>query len=134
VEAFVKDDNARGLGFLRSLTLIVMAAILLYLGADFVQQANASRQRQEELERIEEQIAAAQQQQESLKELYQYVQSPEAAEAWARGVGWAKPDEVAVVVVAPPLEASSDVEDQEEAMAAPGSYRASWWDLFFGER
>jgi hypothetical protein len=113
---------------------MVMAAILLYLGADFVQQANASRQRQEELDRLERRIAAARQEQESLKELLTYVQSPEAAEAWARDVGWAQPDEVSVVLVAPPADTSLDVESQEAAEAKPDSYRASWWDLFFGER
>jgi hypothetical protein len=130
----VKDDNARGLRLLRSLSLVVMAAILLYLGADFVQQANASKQRQEELDRIEEQIAEEQQKQELLQESYQYIQSPEAAEAWAREAGWAQEDEVAVVVFAPPADARSDLDGQKDAVTAPGSYRISWWDLFFGER
>jgi hypothetical protein len=130
----VKDDNAHGLKVLRSLSLMVMAAILLYLGADFVQQANASWQRQEELDRLEWRIAAARQEQASLQELFVYVQSPEAAEAWARDMGWARPDEVSVVVVAPPADTFPDVESQEDAEKGPGSYRASWWDLFFGER
>jgi ribosomal protein L16 Arg81 hydroxylase len=111
-----------------------MAAILLYLGADFVQQANASKLRQEELDHLEQQIAAARQETEVLQESFQYVRSPEAAEAWAREAGWAQPDEVSVVLVAPPADARFDVEGQEETAAAPDTYRIGWWDLFFGER
>jgi hypothetical protein len=63
-----------------------------------------------------------------------YVQSPEAAEEWARQNGWAKEGEVSVVVVAPAVQSSPAGGQGSAPEAEPGSNRQAWWDLFFGEQ
>ncbi len=119
---------------LGNLLLIVTGVLILYMGSTFVQQASAHKQRQAELDQLEEGLEAARQEEALLEEQLQYIQSPEAAEAWARENGWAKTDEIAVVVVAPQAEASQQEEQHPEESDSPASRRASWWDLFFGER
>lgn len=118
---------------LRLFPLILMGIVILYLGASFVRQASVSHQRREELRQLEQEIAAAEQESTDLQERLTYVQSPEAAEEWARENGWAKQDEVSVVVVAPAARSSPDDTPGAIEESKPGSTREAWWDLFFGE-
>ena len=119
---------------LRLFPLVLMGIVILYLGASFARQASISHQRREELRELEAEIAATERGNVDLQERLEYVQSPEAAEKWARENGWAKQDEVSVVVVAPSAHSSpSDARSATEE-PKPSSNREAWWDLFFGER
>jgi hypothetical protein len=111
-----------------------MGLVILYLGVGFVQQARVSYERREELHLIEQEISVVQEENARLHERLNHVRSSEAAEEWARENGWAKEDEVSVVVVAPPADSSAGVQQDTEVAPAPGSNREAWWDLFFGER
>lgn len=118
----------------RLFPLVLMGIVILYLGASFARQASISHQRREELREIEAEITAIETENVGLQERLEYVQSPEAAEEWARKNGWAKQDEVSIVVVAPSAGSSpSDMLGTQEE-PKPGSNREAWWDLFFGER
>jgi hypothetical protein len=111
-----------------------MGLVILYLGVGFVQQARVSYERREELGLIEQEIMVVQEENDGLQERLNYVRSSEAAEEWARENGWAKEDEVSVVVVAPPADSSAGVQQDTGVTPAPGSNREAWWDFFFGER
>jgi cell division protein FtsB len=115
--------------------LIIMAVVVaIYLLVDFGQQVQVSNERREELASIQQQIAAAEEQQARLEEQLVYVQSGEVVEAWARQNGFAKPGEVPVVVVAPPGDGAVQTEEDSEGPVRPGSFRETWWNLFFGSR
>jgi len=116
---------------LRQLLLILTAGVLLYVGLDFFQQASVSQQRRADLRQVELEIATAQEEKAQLEKRLDYVRSPGAAEEWARENGWARPDEVLVVVVAPPAERGHGTEGNLEDLQ-PDSSRDAWWDLFFG--
>jgi cell division protein FtsL len=124
------------LGFfsLRNLLLVVTGVLVLYMGSSFVQQAGAHLQRQEELDQLDQQLAAALREEAQLEEELLYVQSPGAAEAWARENGWARSDEASVVVIAPEADASRQEEQDPRVGDSPESRRQLWWDFFFGER
>lgn len=118
----------------RLFPLVIMGIVILYLGASFARQASISHQRREDLRELEAEIAATERENVDLQERFEYVQSPEAAEEWARQNGWAQQDEVSVVVVAPSADSSpSDTRGTTEE-PKPSSNREAWWDLFFGER
>jgi cell division protein FtsB len=118
----------------RLFPLVIMGIVILYLGASFARQATISHQRREELRELEAEIAATETENVDLQERLEYAQSPAAAEEWARENGWAKEDEVSVVVVAPSVQSSpSDTHGTTEE-PKPSSNREAWWDLFFGER
>ncbi len=134
LEVFVTHIRIRSASPFRLLALVLMGLIILYLGVGFVRQANVSHQRREELHRLERDIESIRQVNARLEGRLTYVQSPEAAEEWARQNGWAKEDEVSVVVVAPAAQASPSGGQGPAEEAAPGSIRQAWWDLLFGER
>jgi hypothetical protein len=116
------------------LLLLLMGILIAYLVADFGRQVIVSYQRQEELRRIESDIEAARQETQWLRDRLNYAQSPKAAEAWARTQGWAKQDEVPVVVIAPPAAVSPGADEGAQQNLEPLSHRDAWWSLFFGER
>ncbi len=118
----------------RLLLLLLMGIVILYLGVSFVRQAGASHQRREELRRMDGDVATARQQNARLEEHLEYIESPEAAEEWARENSWAKQDEVSVSVVAPSARPSSGESRKLEEEARPMSHHEAWWDLVFGER
>lgn len=118
---------------LRLFLLILMGLVILYLGVGFVQQARVSYERRAELHLIEQEIVVVQEENARLQERLTHVQSSEAAEEWARENGWAKEDEVSVVVVAPAGESSAGAQQGMEVTPAPGSNREAWWNFFFGE-
>jgi hypothetical protein len=128
------DRKARRAWSLRHLLLIMMGAMILYLGAGFAQKVGLSLERRDDLRLLEEQIVMAQQQEAALAVELEYMQSAAAAEAWARENGWAREDEVAVVVVAPPSAAPLSSRGGLRTGLEPSSIREQWWDLFFGRR
>ena len=117
---------------LRLILSILMGIALLYLGWGFARQARVSHARREELLTLEQQITAAQQEKANLEEDLVSAQSPGAAEAWARQNGWAKEDEVSIVVVAPSGQPSPGVNQAQPGDSTPGPQREAWWNLFFG--
>lgn len=119
---------------LGNLLLIATGILILYMGSSFVQQIGTHLQRQEELDQLERRLETARQEEILLHEELEYVQSAEAAEAWARENGWAKSDEVSVVIVAPPADLDQQEGGNLEGDDSPRSGPEIWWDLFFGER
>jgi len=126
--------KGRGFISLGNLLLIATGVLILYMGSSFVQQAGTHLQRQEELDQLDDRLEAVRLEEALLEEELLYVQSPEAAEAWARENGWARSDEVSVVVVAPEGDASQREQQNPQAGDSPESRRELWWDLFFGRR
>ena len=84
-------------------------------------------------QQIGQEIAAAEKANSELEARLDYVSSDDAAEEWARENGWARPDEVLVVVMAPESQISPGDEPHQEDAVRPASNRDSWWDLFLGE-
>jgi hypothetical protein len=134
VEEFMTNRVARKSLPLGQLLIVIAVAVAIYLLVDFGQQVQVSNERREELERIQQKIAAAEEQQIRLEEELVYVQSGEIVEEWARQNGFAKPGEVPVVVVAPPGDSSPLTEQGSEDPTRPSSIRETWWSLFFGNR
>jgi hypothetical protein len=114
--------------------LLLIVLLLVYLVVDFGRQVVSSYQRQEELRGIERAIESAQNDTRLLEARLNYAESAQAADAWAREQGWAKPDEVPVLVIAPPASSSSTTDGSEQTNSDLLSHREAWWDLFFGER
>ena len=117
----------------RLILSVLMGAVLLYLVANFVMQTGERLDLRDKLHRIEQDIAAAEKANLELKARLDYVSSDDAAEEWARENGWARSDEVLVVVLAPESETSPGVESSPAEDVGPASNRDSWWNLFFGE-
>jgi len=128
------DGKTRRAWSLRHLLLIMMSAMILYLGAGFAQKVGISLERRDDLRLLEGQIVRAEQQETALAAELEYMRSAAAAEAWARENGWAREDEVAVVVVAPPSEVPLSSREGLRAGLESSSMRERWWNLFFGER
>jgi len=118
----------------RLILLILMSLVILYLGAGFVRQATVSYERREELHWIEQEIVDVQQENATLEDHLTYMRSSEAAEEWGRENGWAKEDEVSVVVVAPAAEMSAGGQRGLDDARKSSSNREAWWRLFFGEQ
>ena len=127
------DGKVRRVLPVRLILLILMGLVILYLGVGFVRQARVSYQQREGLHWIEQEIAVVQQENAKLEDHLTYAQSSEATEEWARENGWAKEDEVSVVVVAPAGESSAGDQRGLEGTHEPSSNREAWWNLFFGE-
>jgi cell division protein FtsB len=126
-------DRVRRALPINQLLLLLMGSLILYLVVDFGRQVVSSYQRREELQQIEQQVQGAQQETEQLNARLTYAQSPQAAEEWAREQGWAKEDEVPVVIIAPSAPDSSGGGSRSPVAAAAPSQREAWWDLFFAE-
>lgn len=119
--------------FIRILFILVML-LIGYLVVSFVRQVAVSQQRNEQLGRLDEAVAAALAEQSELESDLEYAQSVAAVEEWALSNGYVRPGEVAVVVVdsaGSPLEASQESQGRTLGEDAP---REAWWELFFGER
>jgi len=117
---------------LNQLLLILMGILVLYLLIDFGQQIRISQQQRERLDRLEQEILAAEQEQQQLMDEQAHVQSDEAVEIWARANGLSQPDEVPVVVIAPPGEPAGPGQQNPSQSLSPDQAREAWWDLFFG--
>jgi hypothetical protein len=117
----------------RLILSVLMGVVILYLVGNFVVQAGVRLDLRDKLHRVEREIAATEKTNDGLRARLDYVLSDDAAEAWARENGWAKPDEVLVVVLAPEGEAAPSTDISPEEDAGPATSRDSWWDLFFGE-
>jgi cell division protein FtsB len=114
--------------------LVLMGVLAIYLLANFVRQVAISQQRRSELSELEQAIADAQEERAELEEALTYAQSDAAVDEWARKIGWARPDEVSVVVIAPAASTSPGEEGSPEGGGGPALPRDAWWDLFFGTR
>ena len=117
---------------LRLILSVLMGIALLYLGWGFVRQVSVNHQQREKLRELEQDIEAAQQEAAGLEKRLVTVQSPAAAEAWARENGWTKEDEVSIIVVAPPAQPPPGSEGAVPEDNKTGPKREAWWDLFFG--
>ena len=127
------DGNFRRAFPYRLIISSLMGVVILYLAGSFVMQTGASLDLRDKLRRIEQEITAAEKANSELEARLDYVSSDDAAEEWARENGWARSDEVLVVVLAPESEASPGDEPRQEGAVRPTSNRDSWWDVFFGE-
>lgn len=128
------EGRVRRTSLLSQLLLLLMGILLLYLVVDFGRQVIASYQRQEELQQVERDIAAAQEETQRLEARLNYARSAQAAEAWAREQGWARQGEVPVVIIAPPASLVPEAAQEGQENPASLSPREAWWELFFGER
>jgi type II secretory pathway pseudopilin PulG len=128
------DGRARNSLPLVRILLILMGVLALYLLANFVRQVAISQQRRSELLELEQAIADAKEERAELKEALTYAQSDAAVDEWAHKDSWARPDEVSVVVVAPPASTSPGEEGRSQGGGGPDLPRDAWWDLFFGTR
>lgn len=117
----------------RLILSLAMGAVIFYLAVSFVMQMGTSLELRDKRHRIEQEIAAAEKANAELEARLQYVSSDAAAEEWARENGWARQDEVLVVVLAPEAGSSPQDERQQGDQVNPVSVRDSWWDLFFGQ-
>lgn len=126
------DGKMRNLLPFRSILFILMVLVIGYLGFGVARQAVASQQRREALRQIEQEIAVSHKEAEWLDERLRYIQSPEAAEKWARENGWVKDGEVAVVIVAPSTVEAPVPGREPDDTAHAVSNREAWWDLFLG--
>ena len=118
----------------RLFPLVIMGIVILYLGASFARQASISHQRRQELRELETEITETKTENVDLQDGLEYMQSTEATEEWARKNGWAKQDEVSVVVVAPSADLPNNDTRGTLEGPKPSPNRELWWDLFFGER
>ncbi len=128
------NAKARRRILINQFLLLLMGIVIVYLMADFARQLAVHYQRREELRQLDAEIELALQKQQDLEMRRAYVQSPQAAEEWARENGLAKEGEQSVVIVAPESAAALPSEEDAGAGPAPVSPRDSWWDLFFGRR
>jgi cell division protein FtsB len=127
------DGNFRRAFPYRLILSSLMGVVILYLAVNFVMQTGVSLELRDKLRGIEQEIVAAEKANSELEARLDYVSSDDAAEEWARENGWARPDEVLVVVMAPDAEISLGDDLRQEEEFGPASSRESWWDLFFGE-
>jgi len=129
----VTDRLAGKPGLMRFLLFGLIGVLVVYVGTGFVRQAQVREQQRAERARIEEEILFAQQVAADLEEQLEFVESSAAVEVWALENGWARPDEMPVVLIAPPGEPSkgSDLRAEDEIAPVP---QQAWWDLFFGDR
>jgi hypothetical protein len=130
----VAVDKTRWALPFNQILLILMGVLLLYLVVDFGRQVGVSYQRREELRQLDQKILAAEQESFELDRQWQYINSPDAAEAWARANGWTRQDEVLVVFVGPSPESAEEELGGEQAGTDFHTPRDAWWDLFFGTR
>ena len=118
----------------RGILLLLMGLTIVYLGAGFVRQASIRQQQRHALGQLESEIAAAQEENATLQQYLEFTQSQAAAEAWARENSWARPDEVSVVLVAPPGESTAEGSQGAEGPVAASTPQEAWWNLFFGRQ
>ena len=134
LEAEVIDRIPGKSVLVRYLLLALVGTLVVYVGAAFARQAQVREQQRAELERIENEIAVAQEEAEVLNEHLEFVESPAAVEAWALENGWARPDEMPVVIIEPTGEAAPGQDARDGAGAGLAAPQQAWWDLFFGDR
>jgi cell division protein FtsL len=117
----------------RLILSIGMGVVIFYLAVSFVMQMGTSLELRDKRHRLDQEIASTEKANAELEARLQYVSSDASAEEWARENGWARQDEVLVVVLAPESENSLQNEHQQDGQVNPVSVRDSWWNLFFGQ-
>lgn len=128
------DRRVRAAQSLSWFLLIPIAMLILYLVVDFGQQVVVYHQQKKELRRVDEENQAALADTDELEAQRDYAQSDDAAERWARKLGWARPDEVPVVIMGPDIVSPSSDARRARPVAGPATPQEAWWDLFFAER
>lgn len=118
----------------RLILSLLMAAVLLYLAVSFIMQTGVSLDLEDKVQRLDQDISTAEGANVELEKRLEYVSSDDAAEEWARQNGWARSDEVLVVVLAPEGGDSPGDRPRQDPEVRPVANRDTWWDLFFGER
>ena len=118
----------------RLILSFLMAAVLIYLAVSFIMQTGVSLDLEDKVQRLDQDITAAERADAALEKRLEYVSSDDAAEEWARQNGWARSDEVLVVVLAPEGGDSPGDRLEQDPEVRPVSNRDTWWNLFFGER
>jgi cell division protein FtsB len=113
---------------------IIVAIVALSLVIDFGRKAAINYRIQREVDRLEQEVAAARQEQQRLLALKAYVQTDEYVEKVAREeLRWSQPGET-VVIVKPIVRQTAPA---AQAMGPPPSptvaksYWREWWALFF---
>jgi hypothetical protein len=129
----VKDSKSGKPALVQYLLLGLVGVLVVYVGTGFIRQTQVREQQRAELERVEKEILLAQEEAAILEKHLAFVESPAAVEAWALENGWARPDEMPVVLVEPPGEPAKPRPPArgETGLATP---QQAWWDLFFGHR
>ena len=118
----------------RLILSLLMAAVLLYLAVTSILQTGVSLDLEDKVQRLDQDFTAAERANAELEKRLEYVSSDDAAEEWARQNGWARSDEVLVVVLAPEAGDSPGDRLPQDQEVTPVSNRDTWWNLFFGER
>ncbi len=113
---------------------IIVAIVALSLVIDFGRKAAINYRIQQEVDRLEQEVAAARQEQQRLLALKAYVQTDEYVEKAARQeLRWSRPGET-VVIVRPIVRQATPppqpVRPSTEPSGAKSCWR-EWWALFF---
>lgn len=115
---------------------IIALSISIFLTIDLGRRAAANYRVQREADRLSQEVALAQQEQQALLARRDYVASDLYVEEVARqDLKWARPDETVMVVMATPLAAADTptaAVSAEISLPAAQSPAEAWWILFFG--
>ena len=114
--------------------LILMAAVLLGLMVSFARQVTISHHQGQELGRLEDDTARANEELKRLQDYLEEVQSESFLQFWGRRNGWVKPGEAYVVLVGDTSVPLPDAGMTVKNGTGPDSTRQSWWRLFFGSQ
>jgi cell division protein FtsL len=132
LERTVSGEKTRSTSLMNQILLLLMVAMLLYLFASFARQVTVSLERQKELEKVDQQVAAELEIREQLEADLAHALSSAAVDEWAHKNLWGPEGEV---IVAPardnemlPRDSQMAPEDTERS----DSPQNDWWDLFFG--
>ncbi len=113
---------------------IIVVIVALSLIIDFGRKAAINYRIQREVKRLEQEIAAAQQEQQRLLALKAYVQTDEYVEKAAREeLRWSRPGETAIIVKPIVRQAASPAQavgPSKEPGEAKSCWR-EWWAIFF---
>lgn len=114
---------------------IIVTTICLFLVVDFGRRTAASYQIKGEVERLQQEVAAARARREALDARLAYVKSDDYVEEIARTqLKWAREGETVVVVMATPQPAPSTPPSGQPVSKdneTPQSSWHAWWFLFF---
>lgn len=125
------DVKPRRIPLLNHLLVVLITALVVYLVVDFGKQVADSNAHDDELQEAEAAVAAASEETARLEAEYARALSSDAVEQFGRDMGYARDNEVPVVV--PNLPALSPSEEGDSQPGEAETYHRAWWDLFFGE-
>ena len=115
---------------------VIALSISVFLIIDLGRRAAANYRVQREAERLTQEVAVAQAEQDALLARRSYVSSDLYVEEMARQeLKWARPGETVIVVMATPeaiLQPANTETPTVSSYAAPQTPAQAWWNLFFG--